>query len=202
MRKMGQLLLLVMLVHFISCHKNEPRISDDPNAVKIINSGFETGGSSQSPSGWSTIADGNNQDADFTQSGGKKGSFCLTHSKNSAYKVYTYQELAGLDTGYYSLTVWVTNGGGQNSCYLTAKDYGDVERMTSLPVTNVWTQVIIRGIHVTNGKCIIGFYSDALAGNWCKMDDVKMLKEGQPYQFLKGGDLSELSYIESMGGKF
>lgn len=202
--KMGQIILLAFLVQLFACNKGKegPVLNEDPNAVRIANSGFETVGSSQTPAGWNTIAEGSDQDADFTKSSGKTGSYCLTHSKNSAYKVYTYQELTGLDTGYYSLYVWVRNSGGQNVCYLTAKDYGGIERMTSVPVSAIWSQVIIRGIHVTNGKCTIGFYSDAMAGNWSNFDDVKMIKDGQPYQFLKGGDLSELSYIESMGGKF
>ena len=201
---MGQIILFAFLVQLFACNKGKegPVLNEDPNAVSIANSGFETVGSSQTPAGWNTIAEGSDQDADFTKSSGKTGSYCLTHSKNSAYKVYTYQELTGLDTGYYSLYVWVRNSGGQNVCYLTAKDYGGIERMTSMPVSAIWSQVIIRGIHVTNGKCTIGFYSDAMAGNWSNIDDVKMIKDGQPYQFLKGGDLSELSYIESMGGKF
>lgn len=199
---MGNIILLVLLVQLIACDKGKKGAVNDPNAINITNSSFETGGATQNPAGWNTIADGSDQDADFTESGGKTGSFCLTHSKNSAYKVYTYQELTKLDTGYYSLYVWAKNGGGQNACYLSAKDYGDIERMTSLPVVGTWTQVIIRGIHVTNGKCKIGLYSDALAGNWCKLDDIKMIKDGLPYHFLKGGDLSQLSYIESRGGKF
>ena len=201
---MGQIIFLALLMQLFACDKSKDVrvINEDPNSIKILNSGFETGGATQTPAGWNTIAVGKDQDADYTQSGGKTGSFCLTHSKNSAYKVYTYQELIGLDTGYYSLYVWVKNSGGQNACFLTAKDYGNVERMTSLPVTTIWTQVIVRGIHVTNGKCTIGFYSDAMACNWSNFDDVIMIKDGQPYQFLKGGDLSELSYIESMGGKF
>jgi arabinogalactan endo-1,4-beta-galactosidase len=203
--KMGQIFIILLLfMQLTSCKKgkNETEIPLDPDAVNISNSSFETDGSTQTPSGWKTIADIEDQDADLTKNGGKSGSFCLYHTKNSAYKVFSYQELTGMDTGFYSLSVWVRNSGGQNASFLTAKDHGDIERMTSLPVSATWTQVIIRGIHVTNGKCTIGFYSDALAGNWSCFDDVKMIKDDRPYRFLKGGDLSELSYIESMGGKF
>jgi arabinogalactan endo-1,4-beta-galactosidase len=203
-KKMGKILWLVLLVHFLSCckTKDETQIINDPNAVKIVNSGFETGGATQTPAGWETEPAGSDSEADYTEKTGHTGSFCLIHSKSSAYKVFTYQELTGLETGYYTLTAWVLSGGGQNSCYITAKDYGDTARLTSLPLTNEWTQVIVRGINVTGGKCTIGIYSDAQAGNWCKLDDFKMVKDDQPYQFLKGGDISELSYIESMGGKF
>lgn len=202
--KMGNIIFFSLVLMFLGCKKGNdtPIINEDPDAVKIANNSFETGGASQTPSGWKTLAGVSDLDADFTKNGGRTGSFCLAHSKSSAYKIYTYQELTGLDTGYYSLYVWVRNSGGQNACYLSAKDYGDIERMTSLPISATWSQVIIRGIHVTTRSCTIGFYSDAMAGNWSDFDDIKMLKDGQPYLFLKGGDLSELSYIESMGGKF
>lgn len=90
--KMGQIILLAFLVQLFACNKGkeEPVLNEDPNAVRIANHGFETVGSSQTPAGWNTIAEGSDQDADFTKSSGKTGSYCLTHSKNSAYKVYTY----------------------------------------------------------------------------------------------------------------
>jgi arabinogalactan endo-1,4-beta-galactosidase len=198
------IIFMIFLLQIFACDKgkDKPGALDNSGNVRIINPGFEIGGGTQTPGGWNTNTDGSDQDADYTQMDGKADSFCLVHSKNTAYKVFTFQQIEGLDAGYYSLSVWVKNGGGQNACYLTASDYGDSERMTSLPVSSAWTQVIIRGINITNGKCKIGFYSDALPGNWCKMDDVKMIKDDNSYQFIKGGDLSELSYIESMGGKY
>lgn len=201
---MGNILLFYLILMFFGCKKDndKPVVKEDPDSVKINNSSFEASNSDQSPTGWNTLADVSDRDANIVKKGGKTGSSCLAHSKSSAYKVYTYQELTGLDTGYYSLYVWERNSGGQNACYLSAKDYGGSERMTSLPVSDVWTQVVIRGIHVTNGSCTIGFYSDAVGGNWSNFDDIRMIKDGKPYNFLKGGDLSELSYIESMGGKF
>jgi arabinogalactan endo-1,4-beta-galactosidase len=199
---MGNFFLLVLLVQLISCKKDGPPKPVDQDPVFIVNGGFETAGDSQSPSGWSTSSAAGDEIADYTVAGGRTGSLCLEHSKTSPYKVLTYQIATGLDTGFYSLTVWVKNSGGQNACYISAKDFGGSEIMTSLPVASVWTRVIIRGLHVTNKKCTIGLYSDALAGNWCRFDDVALTKDGIQYQFLKGGDISELSYIESMGGKF
>jgi arabinogalactan endo-1,4-beta-galactosidase len=179
--KMENILLLYFFIILFGCKKgNDPQtIKTDPNVVKIANSSFETVGASNSIAGWNTLAETADLDAVLAKKGSRTGSFCLAHIKTTKYKVYTSQELTGLDTGYYSLYAWVRNSGGQNSCYLSAKDYGDNERMTSLPVSSTWTQVIVRGIHVTNNKCKIGFYSDALAGNWSDFDDVKMLKDGQ-----------------------
>jgi arabinogalactan endo-1,4-beta-galactosidase len=200
--KMGHIYLLALLMNFFSCDKPRGPENNGSTVVKIENNSFEKGGSTQSPAGWKTISDPSAEDADFTSNDAFGGSYCLTHSKISAYKILTYQDITGLDDGYYSLSAWIKNGGGQNACYLSASDYGSSERMTSLPVTSTWTKIIIRGINITSGKCRIGLYSDALPGNWCNLDEIKMLNEGQPSLFLKGGDLSELDYIESMGGKY
>jgi arabinogalactan endo-1,4-beta-galactosidase len=193
------ILSILSLVFLLSCGKDDSK-NGDPN-VAISNNGFEKGGASQTPSGWTTEST-SDQDADYSVTGGYTGSYSLEHKKPTPYKVFTSQKFTGLDTGYYSLTVWVKNSGGQNACYVKAMNFGGVDMMTSLPVTSQWKKVMIRGIHITNNQCTIGFYSDALAGNCCRFDDVSMLKDGIKYSFLKGGDISELSYIESMGGKF
>jgi arabinogalactan endo-1,4-beta-galactosidase len=198
-----QIGLLLLLAQMYSCKASEEEpVPRDSNIVKIANYSFENGGASQEPAGWKTVSSGNSADADFTMEGGRLDEYCLSHSKSSAYKVTTSQALSGLDNGYYSLTAWIKNSGGQEACYMFASGFGDSTKMTSFPVSLLWTQVIIRGIYVSNGKCTIGFLSDANAGNWCRMDEVKMIRDGIPYDFLKGGDISELSYIESMGGKF
>jgi len=190
---------LLFVVVFFACGKDDGK-NGDPNVI-ITNNGFEKGGASQTPSGWTTESS-SDQDADYSVEGGVSGAFSLEHRKSTPYKVYTSQKITGLDTGYYSVTVWVTNSGGQNACYVKAANFGGAEMMTSLPVTAEWNKLMIRGIHITNHECTLGFYSDALAGNWCRFDDVSMVKDGIKYNFLKGGDISELSYIESMGGKF
>jgi arabinogalactan endo-1,4-beta-galactosidase len=200
--KMAQIFLLTLLMQLFACDKAKDSSISDPKNVEIANSSFESGGETQNPKAWITFSEDANEDADFTVRDGFNGTLSLSHSKISAYKVGTSQEIKGLDEGYYNLTAWIKNSGGQNSCYLSASESGDIERMTSLPVSAIWTKITVRGIHVTNGKCKISLNSDALPGNWCKMDEVKMTKEDQPYEFLKGGDLSELSYIESMGGKY
>jgi len=187
---------------FVCTIGNEATQNLRPEKVTIFNSSFEKLDENMSPEGWNNASSIHDQEAVFSQNEGRSGSNCLVFSKNSAYKAYTWQELTGLKSGLYSLSVWVKNGGGQNACYLTASDNGGPERMTSLPVSSEWIKVVIRGIHISNGKCKVGFYSDALPGNWCKFDDIEMINDGIPYTFIKGGDLSELSYIESMGGKY
>lgn len=186
----------------VSCKKPEEEVVVTPTVQdSIVNNGFEADQKEvTNASGW--LTSGTDADADHVVSGGYEGSYSLSHKKSTAYKVNTYQELTGLKNGYYQLTAFVRNGGGQNACYLSGKGGDGVERMTSLPVSDLWTLVMVRGIHVTDGKCTISIYSDAKADNWCLIDAVVFKEDGLAYNFLKGGDVSELSYIESKGGKF
>jgi len=139
----------------------------------VTNPGFETGGASQTPSGWSTSG---TTDADKSESGGHAGSLKLTHWKASAYQVTTFQSKTGLTNGTYTLRAWVMSGGGQSICRLYARNFGGTEKNLTLPATSTWTQITITGINVTNGQCEIGVTSTASANNWCNMDDVEFLK--------------------------
>jgi arabinogalactan endo-1,4-beta-galactosidase len=106
--------------------------------------------------------------------------------------------VTNLLNGYYKLTAMVENSGGQSVCYLSGND-----KMTSLPISSRWTNIIVRGISVTNGQCQVSIYSnDATGRNWCRVDFVQLIKDDIPYTFLKGGDISELTYVEQGGGKF
>lgn len=173
-----------------------------PPPVKdtLENAGFEADqGEADVINGWTTSGDST---ADKVVAGGYEGAFALYHHQSTAYKVVTYQSLNGLANGYYQLTAYVQNSGGQNACYLSGKGADGSERITSLPVSSAWSLVTVRGIEVTDGNFKVSIVSDANAGNWCKVDKIVLTADGKPYVFLKGGDVSELSYIESKGGKF
>lgn len=184
------------------CSSDDAAKPDNGGGHSLIqNSGFEDDEPTQLPSGWSTDTY-NDEDADFTESGGFSGKYALVHRKSTPYALFTHQALSGLTNGYYSLTAWVKNSGGQKACYLVVDGLQSGPKMTSLPVASEWTKVIIRGINVTDGNATIGLFSDANANNWCAVDDFVLTKDDLPYEFLTGGDLSELTYIEQMGGKF
>jgi arabinogalactan endo-1,4-beta-galactosidase len=126
------------------------------------------------------------------------GSYSLLQSNSTPYQVQTYQLATNLPNGYYKLTAMVENSGGQSACYLSAND-----RLTSLPVSSQWTNTIVRGISVTNGQCLVTIYSDDnIGGNWCRVDFVQLIKDDISYNFLKGGDISELTYVEQGGGVY
>ncbi|MGO4546941.1 glycosyl hydrolase 53 family protein [Paenibacillus sp. 2TAB23] len=171
----------------------------EASGVAIENRGFQTESQSQVISAWSEEGD---VDASFTDAPGYLSSSSLNHSSSSAYQVSTYQTLTGLENGYYTLTAWVQNSGGQQASYVFARDTGTSEARAALPINSEWTKVYLRGVQVTDGKATIGLYTNANAGNWTKLDFIELVKDDKPYRFLKGGDVSELTYVESQGGKF
>jgi len=129
--------------------------------------------------------------------GAFSGSYSLLQSNSSPYEAQTYQLVTDLPDGYYKLTAMVKNSGGQNSCYLSGNG-----SMTSLPVSAEWTNIIVRGINVTNGQCLVSINSNDTNGDWCQVDQVQLIKDDIPYNLLKGGDISELTYVEQGGGVY
>jgi arabinogalactan endo-1,4-beta-galactosidase len=126
------------------------------------------------------------------------GSYSLLQSNAAPYQVQTYQLVTNLPNGYYKLTAMVKNSGGQYYCYL-----GGNGSMTSLPISSQWTNTIIRGINVTNGQCLVAINSDdTTGGDWCQVDFMQLIKDDVPYSFIKGGDISELTYVEQGGGVY
>jgi arabinogalactan endo-1,4-beta-galactosidase len=191
------LVLLVCLVQMAFCSKEEKSISSvDKNF--IMNNGFEA--DKTKPINWDIVT--TNVNTASIQEGGYSGSYCLELKYPSPYETTVSQNLSGIADGIYSLQAWVENSGGQEACYLFARNKDGVEKITSLPVTNNWAQVIVSGVDVINGQLTIGIYTKANDNNWCRLDEINIVKDDHPYSFLKGGDISELNYVESKGGKF
>lgn len=157
--------------------------------------GLQDGGFESTSLYWQTSGD--SAAASFPSSGAFAGTFCLQHSNSVPYQAQTSQLVTNLPNGYYKLTAMIENSGGQGTCCLEGND-----KVTSLPVCPQWTNIIVRGISVTNGQCLVGLVSSGSASNWCRMDFVQLIKDDLPYTFLKGGDISELTYVEQGGGLY
>lgn len=182
-----------MAVDLVSLVKSQEEFIDT-KGEDIPNRGFEAGLDS-----WDIAGD---MDASFTEQPGYKSEFSLKHSSSQPYTTTTSQTISNLEEGYYTLTAWTQNSGGQKASYLFANGNGTAESRTALPVSSEWTKVTVRGIHVTTGQVNFGLFSDANADNWALMDGVELIKDDKPYRFLKGGDVSAITYVESQGGKF
>jgi arabinogalactan endo-1,4-beta-galactosidase len=169
-------------------------------ASTLTNTGFEADGSgAATPSGWSEYG---STAASFTESGGRSGSYRLTHYSSSAYKVETYQYLSGLTNGNYTLRAWVRSGGGQKSAHLALKNCGSAEQRTDLPVSSSgWIRIVVP-VRVTNNQCTISINSDAGAGNWINVDDLTFTSGTTPGLAVKGSDVSSLAKSEARGGVY
>ncbi|MEV6184554.1 glycosyl hydrolase 53 family protein, partial [Streptomyces sp. NPDC052015] len=171
-------------------------------AATLTNPGFESDGTgTATPAGWSTYSAAGQNAASFTESGGRSGSYRLTHWSASAYKVETYQYLSGLANGNYTLTAWVRSGGGQNSAYLALKNCGGTEQRTDLPVSAGGWIRIVTPVAVTGNQCTISVNSDANAGNWLNVDDLTFTS-GTTGLGIKGSDISSLAKSEAFGGVY
>jgi arabinogalactan endo-1,4-beta-galactosidase len=109
--------------------------------------------------------------------------------------------ITDLEDGYYSLQARATKTGAGN-CFISVKDYGGgLERMTSLPVTTQPTTLFVRGVQVVGGQATIGAYHDADGTN-CTVSDAHLVRDSVSYQFLKGGDVSEVTRTEDSGATY
>lgn len=169
-------------------------------ASTLQNVGFESDGSgAATPSGWSEYG---STGASFVESGGRSGSYRLSHYASSAYKVETYQYLSGLTNGNYTLRAWVRSGGGQKSAYLALKNCGSAEQRTDLPVSSSgWIRIVVP-VSVTNNQCTVSINSDANAGNWINVDDLTFTSGTTNGLAIKGSDVSSLAKSEAKGGVY
>ena len=71
---------------------------------------------------------------------------------------------------------------------------------TVLPVSTDGVKVTVRGIEVENGKGTIGVGTD---GNGViEISDVDLVKTDKQNGFIQGGDMTEVDYIENLGGEY
>ena len=183
--------------------------SDDPVAVanpepavtvvKVPNGSFEEDAAeTASPKGWTVSGD---YSAAKVVQGGCEGNYALQYGATSAYTVSTRQTVNGLEDGIYDLEFYYKSTGGQISCYVAAGT--DTKKMTSLQASpSTWVRSYVRGIKVEGGKCDIEIYSESAEANWSRFDGLRLKKTEKEFNLLKGGDISQLTYVEQMGGKF
>lgn len=171
-------------------------IDEDNTDDYIKNNGFEEGDEYWSIGG------------EIVDSGNHNSKYCLEHAKSGVQD--SYQLIEDLENGYYTLTGQVQNSGSQSEAYLFASEFGSgQDAMTAIPRSNflydeenTWKTVTIRGIHVTNGKMQIGLHTNSEEGQYARLDTLRLVKEDNPYELIKGGDITELTYVEDFGGKF
>ena len=109
-------------------------------------------------------------------------------------------EVTNLENGYYDLTAVCKNTSEEGVSYLYGVSDGYTAASTVLPVSADGVKVTVRGIEVKNGKCTIGVGTD---GNGViEVSDVDLVKTDKQNGFIQGGDMTEVDYIESLGGEY
>lgn len=185
-----------------ACSDDPVTVADPEPAVvvvKVPNGSFEEDAAETvSPKGW--IISGDNSAVKVAE-GGCEGIYALHYGATSAYTVSTRQTVNGLEDGIYDLEFYYKSSGGQISCYVAAGT--DNKKMTSLQASPAtWIRSYVRGIKVEGGKCDIEIHSESAETNWSRFDGLRLKKTEKEYNLLKGGDISQLTYVEQMGGKF
>ena len=199
-KKLMEYCLWCLFLLLIGCTARKNDVVPIENSL-IINGSFEDDQSEIfSPQGWSVSGDVNNVKV---ERGGYISKYSYSVSGDQPYVTVLEQEITGLADGIYDLEFYFKNSGGQNACYVAIETEDEKRTMTSLCVSEkFWTQSFVKGVEVTGGVCKVLFYTDANAGNWTKIDGLKLESGNRKVAFLKGGDISELTYLESMGAKY
>ncbi len=172
------------------------------SAPTVLNPGFEDGPPGPDIPGWSARG---HAAASFVEAGGRSGAQRLSHWADTPYRVETYQAVTGLAPDTYTLRAAVRCSGEQHAVSIGLSGCGD-DRRVELPRTGPewWVQVALSA-RVTGGRATISITSDAPAGAWINVDDVRLYRgdgtEGRPVP-IRGADLSSLPKNEDHGAVY
>ena len=148
-----------------------------PAANLVFNPGFEAEGPTAAPAGW--VSDESSPDVCTTGTFGNDAPsppYSAQHFKNTDYSAYTYQDLANIPNGTYTLTARISSSGGQTTAQMEIKDMTTgVAAHASIGQTNGWQTVSISNWSVSNHQARIAFYSLAHGGNRLGFDSVSLL---------------------------
>ncbi len=123
------------------------------------------------------------------------GTYAAKQSADVDYTARMKQLVTDLPDGTYTLRASVMSSGGQNECVLYAETGSENYSLSLKSGMDNWTDVVIKDIEVRNGECEIGLYSDALANNYVRIDDMYFTRnydgtviEGKPNINVPGTD--------------
>lgn len=108
-------------------------------------------------------------------------------------------EITGLEDGYYDLTVTCKNSAIDENTFIYGQSEDYTMSSTVLPKSDEGVKVTVRGIGVSGGKCEIGVESNGKGK--IEISDADLTKS-EKSSFIAGGDMTEVSYIESLGGEY
>lgn len=108
------------------------------------------------------------------------------------------KQFTNLAPGYYDVTAVVTSSSASGACYLFGKGEGYTMGSTMIPIGDN-LKVTVRGVGTTSGTLVAGIYSDGVHA--VQVSDLQVTKSSA-YNFLQGGDITELNYVLDYGGRY
>ena len=126
----------------------------------------------------------------------------LHHEAKTDYRVTSYRDIDGLAPGSYTVLAHIRSSGGQPSVFLFARAEGYQLARAALPASSGVQEIRIASVPVQNGHLVVGLHSDARAGQWAEVVDVKLVRDEVARPFLAGGDVSLLPLMETHGAHY
>ncbi|UQZ35509.1 hypothetical protein C2I18_19470 [Paenibacillus sp. PK3_47] len=137
-----------------------------PSTSLIQNPGFEDGLNS-----WSLTGD---EDVVTIEDDVYTGSSALHYYSPAPAEFTVSQTLTGLDNGTYTLSAWVSGGGGEEVSEIFA---GDAAQSFTNTGWREWTNPAIEEIEVTDGTLTVGARYKLSDGEWGNLDHFELKKK-------------------------
>jgi len=153
-----------------SGYSNEASATPAAPTNYIQNPGFENGFTSWTV--WSP--NGTGGAANWETNNPHTGTHNAYEWSTSAFNVDLSENAITVPNGTYTMTAWVWSSGGQNSCYMYAKNPGGAGGSVIITSSSGYTLYTLTGVVITSGQCEAGFVSDGNANNFLRIDDVTL----------------------------
>ncbi|MDO5398922.1 MAG: glycosyl hydrolase 53 family protein [bacterium] len=113
------------------------------------------------------------------------------------------QKVTGIEDGIYDVGAKAMTSDISGTAYVYAKAEGQTAAKTAIPQSSAAMTITVPGVSVRNGVLEVGVYADGKDENTVTLDDFTLTKSAPTrVPFLKGGEISKLTYVEDMGAKF
>lgn len=149
-----------------------------PSAVNYAaNPGFETGALSP----WFVWSPNGTESAAGVQTGvSHAGTYSAYETSTSAFKVDISENSVSVPNGTYTMTAWVWSPTlPSNTCYMYAYNQDTTGGgLVNIAQSSGYVLYTLTNVNITTGLAQFGFYSDALANQGIRMDDVTFVLAG------------------------
>ena len=130
------------------------------------------------------------------------GNYAARQSADKDYTARIKQTITDLPDGTYTLRASVMSSGGQNECVLYANTSGKDYAASLKSKMSSWTDIVIKDIVVENGECEVGLYSDTIANNYVRIDDLYLTRnyDGTVIEGKMNTNVPELTEVYAENG--